>query len=168
MTAVSASPFVTIDEDSEDPPPIAVLANDSDADSRSAVRDTREFARRFGGHQSRRNPGIHADSRISTEPPPSPTRSPTARVESPRPRHSYAVTPVNDAPVAIAQALSMNEDGSLNITLSGSDLDEDITVEDLIYTVTVDPFTAHWKVSVESGFTRRIPISTARTASPSR
>jgi hypothetical protein len=36
---------------------------------------------------------------------------------------SITVNPVNDAPVANGQTLSVNEDGSLNITLSGSDVE---------------------------------------------
>lgn len=36
---------------------------------------------------------------------------------------NIAVAPVNDAPVANAQQVTVNEDGSMNITLSGSDID---------------------------------------------
>ena len=38
---------------------------------------------------------------------------------------SITVTPVNDAPTAIAQSVTVAEDGSLSITLAGSDLDGD-------------------------------------------
>ncbi len=38
---------------------------------------------------------------------------------------TLTVTPVNDPPVAIAQAASVAEDGSIEITLTGSDLDGD-------------------------------------------
>ncbi len=38
---------------------------------------------------------------------------------------SITVTPVNDAPVAIAQSATVNEDGTVFITLTGSDIDGD-------------------------------------------
>lgn len=38
---------------------------------------------------------------------------------------SISITPVNDAPIAIPQTLSVDEDSSLNVVLSGSDVDED-------------------------------------------
>ncbi len=44
------------------------------------------------------------------------TDSPTAKIR-------ITVTPINDAPLAIAQALSTNEDTPLTITLSGTDAD---------------------------------------------
>ena len=49
------------------------------------------------------------------------------------------VAPVNDAPVALAATATLDEDGSVNITLGGSDLDGDVTPENLTYTVTVNP-----------------------------
>ena len=48
---------------------------------------------------------------------------------------SITVTPVNDAPVATAQAVGVIEDGTLAITLAGSDIDGDT----LTYTVTTPP-----------------------------
>ena len=48
---------------------------------------------------------------------------------------SITVTPVNDAPVAAAQAVEVLEDGTLAITLAGSDIDGDA----LSYTVTTPP-----------------------------
>jgi len=42
-----------------------------------------------------------------------------------RPTVSLTVLPVNDAPVAIPQSLSVNEDTPLNITLRGSDVEND-------------------------------------------
>jgi hypothetical protein len=52
---------------------------------------------------------------------------------------SITVVPVNDAPVAQGQVVSSNEDSSVTVTLSGGDVDGDVAVEDLIYTVAVNP-----------------------------
>ena len=46
------------------------------------------------------------------------------------------MTPVNDPPVAIAQSVATNEDTTLGITLTGSDIDGDILNT---FNVTVQP-----------------------------
>ena len=61
---------------------------------------------------------------------------------------SITVTPVNDAPVATAQSVTLLEDGTANITLMGSDIDGD----SLSFAVTTNP--AH---GVLSGTDVRIP-----------
>ncbi|MBK8039286.1 MAG: tandem-95 repeat protein [Verrucomicrobiaceae bacterium] len=63
---------------------------------------------------------------------------------------TLTITPVNDAPVAVAQAISVPEDGSVTITLTATDVDGDAlsytiatqpahgTLNDLIYTPDAD------------------------------
>jgi len=52
-------------------------------------------------------------------------------VDSPSATVSITVAPINDTPVAVAQSVNVNEDGSVAITLTGTDVDGDI----LTYTV---------------------------------
>ena len=57
------------------------------------------------------------------------------KVDSAAATVSITVSPVNDAPVANAQAVTTNEDTSKAITLAGSDADGDV----LTYRVTANP-----------------------------
>ena len=63
------------------------------------------------------------------------------KVDSAAAQVSIAVAPVNDAPVATAQALSTNEDSAKTLVLSGSDVDNDA----LTFRVTTPP--AHGTLS---------------------
>jgi VCBS repeat-containing protein len=65
---------------------------------------------------------------------------------------SITVNPVNDAPVAIAGTATVNEDGSVNITLTGSDVDAG---EVLTFSKATDP--ANGLLSVVNGIATYIP-----------
>jgi VCBS repeat-containing protein len=133
-----ALPFLTVTEDSGVSAPIAVLANDTDV-------DLDPLAVTLAGSP---------DGVVVVNPDGTLTFSPALDFNGAT-MISYtisdgsggtsgatvylSVSPVNDAPVAIAQAVSLDEDGSLAITLSGSDLDGNITAADLNYVVTINP-----------------------------
>ncbi len=119
------SPFVTVDEDSGASAPIAVLGNDTDADldaltvtlassPNGTVAINSETALTFIPAENFNGPTTISYTISDGE---GGTASATVFV---------AVTPVNDTPVAFAQAVSVNEDTPLNITLTGSDIDGDV------------------------------------------
>ena len=117
------SPFVTVAEDSDTSAPILVLANDSDVDadpltiSAASSPDGTVTIVSEGAALSFA-PALNFNGATTISYTISDGQGGTASATA-----FVTVTPVNDAPVAIAGAASVNEDGTVDITLTANDPD---------------------------------------------
>ena len=131
----SVAPFLTVAEDSGPSAPIAVLTNDSDIDFNPltvtlANSQNGTVTITVDGSHLVFTPATNFNGAMTISYTISDGHGGTASATV-----FVTVTPVNDAPVATAQTAEVLEDGTLAITLAGSDLDGDA----LTYAVTTPP-----------------------------
>ncbi len=119
------SPFLTIAEDSGQSNSMAVLANDSDVDGDSltitqASSPNGSVVTSFTNTRLRFTPAANFNGSTTISYTISDGNGGTASATV-----HVLVTPANDAPVALAQSVTTDEDTALPITLTGSDIDGD-------------------------------------------
>jgi len=116
------TPALVVAEDSSASAPIAVLMNDSDADSDPLTVITAASPAGtvaiIGGQTLSFTPAADFNGLASISYTISDGQGGTAGATA-----FVTVTPVNDAPVAVAGTATVNEDGSVNIPLAGTDVD---------------------------------------------
>ena len=129
------TPFLTMVEDSPASDPIPVLTNDTDADDDPLTVATAD--------SPNGTVAINADQTLSFTPAPDFNGVATISytvfdgTAASLPATVFVeVTPVNDAPIANAGTATVDEDGTVGITLTGSDMDAG---DSLSFAITSDP-----------------------------